>query len=727
VSRSSAPLSRFTWPLARLAEAMETLATACKLPLLAAEPPGPPTLPDEPLARGQALDRWLGGVAANLGLEVEATEAPYPEAASLVCGAGPAIVRLQRGDAEEERFLLLLEGRGAKVTLIGPDRARGRVPVSALVAALCSDLEAPLRGEVERMLERAGVPEGRRPRARTAILRERLGVARIRGCWLLRLPPGVSFWKQMVHARLPRRLVTFFMAHLVQHLVMLASWWVVGNAALQGHFDRQWLLAWVLLLLSQVPLSVLVSWTQGTFAIGVGALLKLRLLVGALRLEPEEIRHQGAGQLLGQVIESGAVESMALSAGFSGVMAVVELISAGVVLSIGTGGGVRLLLFAAWIILTCVVGWRYFQRRTVWTTTRLEMTNDLVERMVGHRTRIAQERRERWHDGEDQLLSRYLDQSGDLDRTLVRFSVLLSRGWMVVGLLGLLPIALGAGAVQALAVALALGGIVLASRALGTLAGSIGALTATVVAWRQVAPLFHAAERESGAAGVADLAPVAPSAPEPQESGDPEEALPVMEAHDLVFRYRDHGEPVLRGCSLVVQPGDRLLLEGPSGGGKTTLASVLVGLRQPESGLLLLKGLDRQSLGARGWRRQVVAAPQFHENHVMTGTLAFNLLMGRRWPPEQGDMEEAEVVCKELGLGPLLERMPAGLLQVVGETGWRLSHGEQSRIFIARALLQRSELMVLDESFAALDPESLRTSLQCVLRRAPALLVIAHP
>lgn len=184
---------------------------------------------------------------------------------------------------------------------------------------------------------------------------------------------------------------------------------------------------------------------------------------------------------------------------------------------------------------------------------------------------------------------------------------------------------------------------------------------------------------------------------------------------------------MLRGCSLVVQPGDRLLLEGPSGGGKTTLASVLVGLRQAESGLLLLKGLNRQSLGARGWRRQVVAAPQFHENHVMTGTLAFNLLMGRRWPPEQGDMEEAEVVCKELGLGPLLERMPAGLLQVVGETGWRLSHGEQSRIFIARALLQRSELMVLDESFAALDPESLRTSLQCVLRRAPALLVIAHP
>jgi len=710
---SGAVLTRYAWPLSRLAEAVETLAAACKMPLQSAEPPGPPVLPEASLPRSQALERWLQGVAANLGLEVEATEAPYPEVSALVRGAGPAIVRLEaaqgdaaqgeaaQGDAaqgEEERFLLLLRGGGSKVTLIGPNRAQGRVPAGALVAALCREVEDSVVDEVDSLLERAGVPEGRRPRARAAILRERLGAVRIRGCWLLRLPPGVSFWKQMVHARIPRRLVTFFMAHLVQHLVMLCSWWVVGNAALQGHFDRQWLLAWVLLLLSQVPLSVLVSWTQGTFAIGVGGLLKLRLLVGALRLEPEEIRHQGAGQLLGQVIESGAVESMALSAGFSGVMAVVELIAAGVVLSVGPGGGVRLLLFFGWIILTGVMGWRYFRQRTSWTGTRLEMTNDLVERMVGHRTRIAQERRERWHDGEDQLLARYLDQSHDLDRTLVRFSVML-----------------------------------LASRALGTLAGGVGALTATLVAWRRVAPLFHAAAREDDAVGAADLAPAAPQRRAAEQAsledkdGSSGDAMPVLEAHDLVFRYRDHGEPVLRGCSLVVPPGARLLLEGPSGGGKTTLASLLVGLRRPESGLLLLKGLDRQSLGARGWRRQVVAAPQFHENHVMTGTFAFNLLMGRRWPPEPGDMEEAETVCRELGLGPLLERMPAGLLQVVGETGWRLSHGERSRMFIARALLQRSELMVLDESFAALDPANLRTSLECVLRRAPALLVIAHP
>ena len=70
--------------------------------------------------------------------------------------------------------------------------------------------------------------------------------------------------------------------------------------------------------------------------------------------------------------------------------------------------------------------------------------------------------------------------------------------------------------------------------------------------------------------------------------------------------------------------------------------------------------------------------------------------------------------------------MPAGTPQMAGETGWQLSHGERSRLYIARALLQDPELIILDESFAALDPENLRLALECVLRRARAVLVIAH-
>ena len=147
---------------------------------------------------------------------------------------------------------------------------------------------------------------------------------------------------------------------------------------------------------------------------------------------------------------------------------------------------------------------------------------------------------------------------------------------------------------------------------------------------------------------------------------------------------------MISNCDLRIKAGDKLLIEGPSGGGKSTLASLLVGLRQPDSGLLLLRGFDRRTLGETNWRQLVVGAPQFHENHVLSETFAFNLLMGRRWPARPEDLEECEAVCRDLGLGDLIDRMPAGLNQMVGETGWQLSHGERSRLYIARALLPSS-------------------------------------
>ena len=710
---SGALLEGCGWPLDRPGEALEALAEASGLAPASPREAARATSPNP-----EALERVLVTAGAGLGLEIEATETPYGEVDEMLRGAAPALLRVQPVGAPEPVLLAVTGQRGRRVTLLRPDRTRRRVTVDALRAALCSALEAPAGRETDELLERAGVPAGRRERARKLILRERLGAARIGDCWLVRLPPGASFWRQVAHARLPRALVGFLAAHVAAYLVMLLSWWVVGNAALQGRLDGQWLIAWVLLLLTQVPLSVAASWSQGLFAIGVGGLLKLRLLGGALRLEPEEIRREGAGQLLGRVIESGAVESMALSAGFNGLVALVELAAAGAVLTVGPGGWLRLALFLLWVALTLLLGRRYYLRRRRWTEARLVMTNDLVERMVGHRTRLAQEPRDQWHEGEDRLLSSYIAESLALDRIQVRFGVLLSRGWMLVGLIGLIPTLVLGQSGGPVAVAVALGGVLLTYRALGTLSTSLTALAGAAVAWQQVRPLFLAAARSEPAGS--------PTAALGLGSGPPD-GQPVLEASDLVFGFRQSAPPVLQGCSLKIHAGERLLLEGPSGGGKTTLASLLVGLRRPQSGLVLLHGLDRQTLGAEGWRRLVVSAPQFHENHVMTGTFAFNLLMGRTWPAGPRELDEAETICRELGLGPLLARMPAGLLQVVGDTGWRLSHGEQSRLFMARALLQGARLIVLDESFAALDPASLRQCLETVLRRAPALLVIAHP
>jgi ATP-binding cassette subfamily B protein len=100
--------------------------------------------------------------------------------------------------------------------------------------------------------------------------------------------------------------------------------------------------------------------------------------------------------------------------------------------------------------------------------------------------------------------------------------------------------------------------------------------------------------------------------------------------------------------------------------------------------------------------------------------------MARRWPPSAEDVLLAETACCRLGLGDLLDRMPSGIFQLVGETGWQVSHGERSRIFMARALLQGADLVILDESFAELDPDSLQRCLPEAAQLARSLIVVAH-
>jgi ATP-binding cassette subfamily B protein len=206
-----------------------------------------------------------------------------------------------------------------------------------------------------------------------------------------------------------------------------------------------------------------------------------------------------------------------------------------------------------------------------------------------------------------------------------------------------------------------------------------------------------------------------------------EHATPVIEARELGFCHPSRREPVIRKAGLTVGRNDHVVLVGPSGSGKSTLAALLAGLRRPDSGLLLFRGLDHDTLGSDAWRRGIVLAPQFQENHLLVGPLAYNLLLGRRWPPTSGDLQEAEALCEELGLGPLLGRMPLGLYQPVGESGWQLSHGERSRVFAARAILQKPDLLILDETFAALDPATFARTLRLVVARSAAVMLIAHP
>jgi len=643
-------------------------------------------------------------VCSLLGLEAERVELVGRAMREQLRQSVPSVVPLAG------LHLGLVACRGNTAVILTPDLSLRSVAIETLRDMLCDRAEASHTARVDKLLEHCAIPAGRRPRVRRALLEEQIGSQRLGMLWQLRVRPGSSFTRQARDAGLGSRLLLLCSAHMGEYALWLLAWWALGLSALNGRADRGLLIAWLLLLLTIVPLRMLATRSMGALGLALGGLLKQRLLAGALRLESEQIRSQGAGQLLGRVIESETVESLALSGGLTAVMAAFELVFSAVVLALGKGGVVQILLLAGWVVVTGFLGWRYARRRAGWTESRVQMTNDLVENMAGHRTRIVQSSPDRWHANEDEALDRYVAASALLDRENARLAVLAPQGWLIIGLAGLAPAFLSSGPADLAKTAVGVGGVLLAHQALRRLSAGLASLAGAAISWKQVAALFHAAERA-----------------EPVGTASASTSRDVIRVQDIQFRYHQGGEPVLHGASFQISKGDWILLEGSSGGGKSTLASLLAGSREPETGILLAGGLDRRTLGASEWRRHVAMAPQYHENHILTESLAFNLLMGRRWPPGEKDWVEAESVCRELGLGELLERMPAGLQQVVGETGWQLSQGERSRVFMARALLQGSGLVILDESFAALDPENLRQCLECVLKRSQTLMVVAHP
>jgi ATP-binding cassette subfamily B protein len=708
------PISeKHLWPLARMDEALEMLAHRYGL---AAKPASMPAFPAE-LAKDRArIGRWVETTAGVLGLEAEPVAAGYGEVENLISRAAPALFRLTVD--EQPLFLVLVGCRRGKVAVLGADRVEYRLPAEEIRALLCEPFEAPLLPEIDALLAEAEVPAQNHRRARQAILRERLTETWIGNCWLVHLPLRQKLSQQARAAGLPGRFVLFLLSYVVYYTLWILSWWLVGKGALSGRLDAGWLIAWMLLLLTLIPCRGLVTWLEGLVSTGIGALIKQKLLFGALQLDPDKIRHQGAGQLFSRVAESEALETLSLNGGFTGLLAVIELVLAVLVLAAGPARFIHILSLLAWTTFIILLGWYFLRARERWTSSRLGITHDLVERMVGHRTRIVQEAGASWHEVEDKELESYLERCISMDRKGVVPMALAARGWMVIGLLGLAPSFI-AGQNSPALLAVGLGGILLAYRALLKLTSSLALLTGAAIAWKQLAAFFQAAAKSQSTRTFAALLAADGKSQNSRET--------LVSAKDLYFRYRENGKPVLDGYDLQINRGERLLVQGPSGGGKSTLASILTGLRQPNSGLLLLDGLDWQTLGAEGWRRRIVAAPQFHENHVLAGTFAFNLLMGRRWPPLAEDLQEAEALCHELGLGELLQRMPAGLMQMVGETGWQLSHGERSRLYIARALLQGADLIILDESFAALDPENLQMAMQCAIDRAQTLMVIAHP
>jgi ATP-binding cassette subfamily B protein len=523
---------------------------------------------------------------------------------------------------------------------------------------------------------------------------------------------GGSLLAQLRAAHIPARVSALIAVHLAETVLLLGSWTCVGLGALTGRLDAGWLAAWALALGSTVPLQAASTWLQGTAALGVGGVLKQHLLVGAMALDPDVIRRKGSGEILSEVLETETIGDLGASGGIATLLALLELLIAPTLFYFGAAFLPEVAILIAGLGLCVGLIAQNARLRADWTHRRLTSTNRLVENMTAHRTRAVQETPAQWHMAEDADLDGYLEASRKLDSSAARITAGLPRAYLIAAILPLVPVFLS-GTASLAQLAVAFGAILFTAAALQRLSYGFSDVASSWIAWRIATPLFSAARE------VPRAAPLRDAGPTPM-------GIPVLHAQSVGFAQPARLEPVLDGCTLSIHRGERILLEGNSGCGKSTLAAVLAGLRVATNGFVLAGGLDRSTLGDEAWRRRIALAPQYHENHIVSAPLIFNLLLARAYPHTAEDVADAIEICAELGLDDLIGRMPAGLNQFVGDTGWRLSQGESSRIFLARALLQKAEVVVLDESLAALDPENFRRCLECILRRAATLILVAH-
>jgi ATP-binding cassette subfamily B protein len=287
-------------------------------------------------------------------------------------------------------------------------------------------------------------------------------------------------------------------------------------------------------------------------------------------------------------------------------------------------------------------------------------------------------------------------------------------------------------ALSAVAVVLALGGWMVLGSAMG-----LGTLTTFILySQRLFDPLRQLAERFTQIQGgltaverigelleqpieIADL-PASERSAAAIQSGSKRASAGEVIFDNVSFAYRED-DPILTDLSFRIAPGEHVALVGPTGSGKTTVIRLLCRLYEPQRGRILLDGIDIRQLPIPTLRQRLGVVLQ--DTFLFSGNVADNLRLDAPI-----SSEALHQICAELGLEPLLRRLPDGLATELRERGGNLSSGERQLLSVARVAIRDPSVLVMDEATAFMDPSTeatLQRDLSRLLQQRTAI-VIAH-
>jgi ATP-binding cassette subfamily B protein RaxB len=193
-----------------------------------------------------------------------------------------------------------------------------------------------------------------------------------------------------------------------------------------------------------------------------------------------------------------------------------------------------------------------------------------------------------------------------------------------------------------------------------------------------------------------------------------------IELRNVCFRYAETERFILENINLTVEAGKFVTIMGPSGGGKTTLMKIMLGLLEPTSGEILIDGIPLSTIGVTSYREQVTAVMQ--EDQLLSGSIADNICFF-----DPAFDQERMILCAQMaGVHEEIMAMPMGYNSLIGDMGSSLSGGQKQRVLLARALYRQPKILFLDEGTAHLDVDKEREVNNCLRGLNITRISVAH-